>query len=179
MASLRWSATVSPWLHSHQPRVPGVLPSATRGPMSWSAGTQRSSPRQVPCRGLDLAGPESSPGSEACRSPGPAGARIAPRRVSCDVIFYSSWQAPLARVSRSEVTLSLERPSRQAPLAGVLMLRLGRPGKLLLPGPCLLGPASSSCRGLVLVFCLAYFVLECLFFSWPEKGRGVSWSSHG
>src|SRR3954468_1239461 len=55
---------------------------------------------------------------------------------------------PLLSGSRvSEVTLSLERPSRQAPLAGVSMLWLGRPGKLLLPGPCLLGPASSSCRG--------------------------------
>src|SRR3954471_22950635 len=127
-------------------------PSATRGPMSWSAGTQPSPPRQVPCRGLDLAGPGNLPGSEACRSPGPAEAHIAPRRVSCDA------------------TLSLERPSRQAPLAGVLTLWLGRPGKLLLPGPCLLGPASSSCRGLVLIFCLAYFVLECLVFSWPQKG---------
>src|SRR3954469_4583923 len=58
---------------------------------------------------------------------------------------------PLSLGSRvSEVTLSLERPSRQTPLAGVSMLWLGRPGKLLLPGPCLLGPASSSCRGLVL-----------------------------
>src|SRR4051812_38811450 len=72
-------------------------PSATRGSMSWSAGTQHGSPRQVPCRGLDLAGPGSLPGPEACRSPGPAGAHIAPRRVSCDVI------------------LSLERPSRQTP----------------------------------------------------------------
>src|SRR3954465_8320150 len=68
-------------------------PSATRGSMSWSAGTQHSFPRQVPCRGLDLAGPGNLPGSEACRSSGPAGAHIAPRRVSCDVI------------------LSLERPS--------------------------------------------------------------------
>src|SRR3954466_5128835 len=66
---------------------PWNAPSATRGPMGWSAGTQHSSPRQVPCRGLDLAGPGNLPGSEACRSPGPAGAHIAPRRVSCDVIF--------------------------------------------------------------------------------------------
>src|SRR4051812_12046717 len=50
------------------------------------------------------------------------------------------------------------------------MLWLGRPGKLLLPGPCLLGPASSSCRG---------SCLECLVSSWLEKGRGVSWCSHG
>src|SRR4051812_46890666 len=47
---------------------------------------------------------------------------------------------------------------------------LGRPGKLLLPGPCLLGPASSSCRGPR---------LECLVFSRPGKGRGDSWGSPG
>src|SRR4051812_43849799 len=64
-----------------------------------------------------------------------------------------------------EIILSLERPSRQAPLAGVLMLRLGRPGKLLLPGPCLLGLASSSCRGP----CLECFVLEWLVSSWPRR----------
>src|SRR3954465_6713180 len=152
MASPLWSATVSPRLHSHPPRVLGIAPSATRGSMSWSAGTQHNSPRQVPCRGLDLAGPGNLPGSEACCSPGPAGAHIAPRRVSSDVIFQSC--KPLLSGSRvSEVTLSLERPSRQTPLAGVSMLWLGRPGKLLLPGPCLLGPASSSCRGLVLNAC--------------------------
>src|SRR3954462_15077710 len=123
-------------------RVPlAAQPPATRpwnSPQcdAWSDELERGHtaqlPRQVPCRGLDLAGPGSSPGSEACRSPGPAGARIAPSRVSCGVI------------------LSLERPSRQAPLAGVLMLlaRSSRqaplagasppwPGKLLLPGPCL------------------------------------------
>ena len=87
---------------------------ATRGPMSWSAGTQRNSPRQAPCRGLDLVGPGSLSGSEACRSPGPAGAHVAPRHVFCNVI------------------LSLERPSRQAPLAGAL------------------------------IFCLVYFVFEWL-----------------
>src|SRR4051812_9430665 len=38
------------------------------------------------------------------------------------------------------------RSSRQAPLAGVLS---PWPGKLLLPGPRLFGPASSSCRGFV------------------------------
>src|SRR3954471_7811103 len=37
-------------------------------------------------------------------------------------------------------------PSRRAPPTGALVLRLGRPGKLLLPGSRLLGPASSSCR---------------------------------
>src|SRR3954470_1478175 len=38
---------------------------------------------------------------------------------------------------------------------------LSRPGKLLLPGSCLLGPASSSCRGPC---------LECLVFSWRFLG---------
>ena len=71
VASSPWIATVYPRLHSHPPRVPGRAPRATRGQMSWSAGTQRNSPRQAPCRGLDLAGPGSLPGSEACRSPGP------------------------------------------------------------------------------------------------------------
>src|SRR3954469_14222677 len=41
---------------------------------------------------------------------------------------------------------ALAWPSRRAPPAGALVLRLSRPGKLLLPGPCRLGPASSSCR---------------------------------
>src|SRR3954465_3276174 len=77
---------VSPRLPSPPPRVPGMPPGATRGSVSWSAGTQRSSPRQVPCRGLDLAGPGNLPGSEACRPPGPVGAHIAPRCVSCDAI---------------------------------------------------------------------------------------------
>src|SRR3954466_4425499 len=43
------------------------------------------------------------------------------------------------------------RSSRQAPLAGALP---PWPGKLLLPGPRLLGPASSSCRGLVFLACI-------------------------
>src|SRR3954466_3651357 len=38
---------------------------------------------------------------------------------------------------------------------------LSCPGKLLLPGSCLLGPASSSCRGPC---------LECLIFSWRFLG---------
>src|SRR3954467_289195 len=50
------------------------------------------------------------------------------------------------------------------------MLWLGRPGKLLLPGPCLLGPASSSCRGLVLN---AWSLLG------PKGSRGDPWRSPG
>ena len=60
---------------------------------------------------------------EACRSPDLAGTQGA---------------------SRQAFLVCLEWPSRQAPLAGVLSL----PGKLLLPGPWLAFPASSSCRGL-------------------------------
>src|SRR3954468_16075827 len=64
---------------------------------------------------------------------------------------------------------------------------LVRPGKLLLPGPCLLGPASSSCRGPCLLGpassscqgpCLLGPAssscqgpcLECLVFSWRFRG---------
>src|SRR3954469_10747154 len=43
----------------------------------------------------------------------------------------------------------------------MVLYGLGRPGKLLLPGPCPLGPASSSCRGPC---------LECLVFSWRFLG---------
>src|SRR3954469_2748064 len=49
----------------------------------------------------------------------------------------------------------------------MVLYGLSRPGKLLLPGSCLLGPASSSCRGAR---------LECLVFSWRFLGgprRGV------
>src|SRR4051812_3408295 len=75
------------------------------------------------CRGDCLAAPESLPLVRPCRDAWCAAASF-------------SWGA-------------LGRSSRRAPPAGALVLRLGRPGKLLLPGPRLLGPASSSCRGLV------------------------------
>src|SRR3954468_6327108 len=75
------------------------------------------------CRGGYLAAPESLPLIRPCRSAWCAAASF-------------SWGA-------------LVRPSRRAPPAGALVLRLGRPGKLLLLGPRLLGPASSSRRGLV------------------------------
>src|SRR3954464_4591552 len=51
---------------------------------------------------------------------------------------------------------------------------LVRPGKLLLPGPCLLGPASSSCRGPCLLGPASSSCrgpcLECLVFSWRFLG---------
>src|SRR3954466_10883512 len=51
---------------------------------------------------------------------------------------------------------------------------LSRPGKLLLPGSCLLGPASSSCRGPCLLGPASSSCqgpcLECLVFSWRFRG---------
>src|SRR3954462_869526 len=56
----------------------------------------------------------------------------------------------------------------------MVLYGLGRPGKLLLPGPCLLGPASSSCRGLhfgpASSSCRG-LRLGCLVFSWRFPGR--------
>src|SRR3954471_6637543 len=56
----------------------------------------------------------------------------------------------------------------------MVLYGLGRPGKLLLPGPCLLGPASSSCRGLHLgpasSSCRG-LRLGCWVFSWRFPGR--------
>ena len=81
----------------------------------------------------------------ACRSPGLAGTQGA---------------------SRQAFLVCLEWPSRQAPLAGVLSL----PGKILLPGPGLAFPASSSCRGLG---------LSTLFLNGLQGNHGGSWRSPG
>src|SRR3954462_1798731 len=85
----------------------------------WAGGLERR-PEVVVCRGGCLAAPESLPLVRPCRGAWRAAAGF-------------SWGA-------------LVWPSRRAPPAGALVLRLSRPGKLLLPGPCRLGPASSSCR---------------------------------
>ena len=65
--------------------------------------------------------------------------------LSCLGACFSPVLAGTQGASRQAFLVCLEWPSRQAPLAGVLSL----PGKLLLPGPGLAFPASSSCRGLV------------------------------
>ena len=62
-----WLATVCPRLHSRLPRAPWKGPRATRGQMSWSAGTRRRFSRQAPCRGRDLAGPGSLSLFGSCR----------------------------------------------------------------------------------------------------------------
>ena len=116
---------------------PWIGPRATRGPMSWSAGTQRGFSRQAPCRGLDL-----------------AGAHDAPRHIFKSVFFGLPGKLLLPGPCVNVIVLSLGRPSRQAPLAGVSIFCLvyfvfewfymeqeglrrarGRPcrGKLLLP----------------------------------------------
>ena len=80
---------------------------------------------------------------EACRSPDLSGTQGA---------------------SRQAFLVCLEWPSRQAPLAGVLSL----PGKILLPGPWLAFPASSSYRGLG---------LSTLFLNGLQGNHGGSWRS--
>ena len=82
---------------------------------------------------------------EACRSPDLAGTPGASRQAFLACLVW---------------------PSRQAPLAGVLSL----PGKLLLPGPGLAFPASSSCRGLG---------LSTLFLNGLQGSHGGSWRSPG
>src|SRR3954467_7498534 len=77
-------------------------------------------PEAVDCRGKWLAAPESLPLVGRC-----GGARHAAAGFSWGALVW---------------------PSRRAPPAGALVLRLSRPGKLLSPGPCRLGLASSSCR---------------------------------
>src|SRR3954470_6087783 len=71
-------ATARPWLHSFLPRTSGLAPERRVGWMSWSADGG-----VVACRGKLLAAVDvlSRPG--ACRSPGLAGARGAPRHATC------------------------------------------------------------------------------------------------
>src|SRR3954463_1223910 len=119
-------------------------------------------PRQVACRGGRLPVPDSVPAIRPCR-----GAWRATAGFSC-----GAWV----------------RPSRQAPLVGgsifclvilcswTALHGLSRPGKLLLPGSCLLGPASSSCRGLVFLARQAPLAgassswLKYLVFVQPKEG---------
>src|SRR3954466_8465114 len=121
---------------------------------AWAGELERR-PKVVTCRGKWLAAAAVLPRLRACRSPGLAGARGAPWRASLGV----PWLAFPASSSRRGLGASAWS-SRQAPLAGVLS---PRPGKLLLPGPRLLGPASSSCRDLV-------FLAQVLGLCLAQKG---------
>src|SRR4051812_5878053 len=112
------------------PRAPGCaaprhVPLGKLQSDAWAGELERM-PEVVVCRGKWLAAAVVLPHLRACRSSGLSGARGAPRRgFLCGALVW---------------------PSRRAPPAGALVLRLSRPGKLLLPGPCRLGPESSSCR---------------------------------
>src|SRR3954462_13609996 len=83
-------------------------------------------PRQTPCRGGGLVAPGSLSLTGPCRSARRAAASLLSR------LGWPSRQAPLAGV------LCFERQSREAPLVGALLPSGGRPGKLLLPRPCVL-----------------------------------------
>ena len=91
---------------------PWIGPRATRGPMSWSAGTQRSLP------GKHLAGALILPGPGACHSPGPC--RGAYSAEACLLVFLASSSC------------------QGLVLTGQSRAWYGLPGKLLLPGSCLL-----------------------------------------
>ena len=103
-------------------------PRATRGPMSWSAGTQR---RLPPASTL--------PGSWSCRARKLVAPRVLPgrrvRRGMSSEMLSSGLPGKLLLPGSCAgvMVLSLVRPSRRAPLAGVL------------------------------IFCLVYFVFEWLY----------------
>src|SRR6187399_3051886 len=93
---------------------PWIGPRATRGPMSWSVDTQRSLP------GKHLAGALTLPGPGACRSPGPCRGAYGAEALSSSL----PGKLLLPGSCVSGAVLSLVRPSRQAPLAGVSVLCL-------------------------------------------------------
>src|SRR3954469_3800255 len=119
-------ATVYPWLHSLPPRTPGRVPERHVGGCAGAWVQSGCSPRQAPGRGRCLVASGSLSLTGPCRDAW----RVAASSLRCP--GWPSRQAPLAGV------LCLEWPSRQAPLAGSYALS-GLSGKLLLPGPCLLG----------------------------------------
>src|SRR3954469_14866293 len=105
------------------PRAFGGAPELRVGGGAGARAGGGDLPWQEACHGGCLSAPESLPLIRPCRSAWRTAAGF-----SCGAWVW---------------------PSQRAPPAGALVLWLGRPGKLLLPGPCLLGPASSSCRGSV------------------------------
>src|SRR3954469_1685149 len=112
-------ATLSASLRHRTPLAAQLLatyvwtgPRATRGVDELERRSRSSSlSRQTPCRGGCLIAPGSLSLTGPCRSAG---------RVAASLLSRLGW------------------PSRQAPLAGALLPSGGRPGKLLLPGPCVL-----------------------------------------
>ena len=139
-ASSSWFATVYPQAAQPSATCPRKGPRATRGQMSWSAGAQ--------CK---LAAVATLPGPEACRSPGPAGARDAPRHLLRCAFLGLPRKLLLPGSCANVIILSLVRPSRQAPLAGVLSLNLdtlflnGFIGTRAGLGKRVVSPAAGSC----------------------------------
>src|SRR4051812_30545894 len=131
---------------------------------AWAGELERK-PEVVTCRGKWLAAAAVLPCLRACRSSGLAGARGAPWRASIEVPWFGlpgellspgPWRFGLV-VSASSSCRGLVFLARQAPLAGALS---SWPGKLLLPGPRLLGSNTCSPFG-------------------PRRGRRGSWRSPG
>src|SRR3954467_5569729 len=101
---------------------------------AWAGELERS-PEVAICRGKWLAAGVVFLCLIACRLSGLAGAHGAPGRASLVVPGFGLPDKLLLSGSRSSVSYTLF-------LDGIH--GLSRPGKLLLPGPCLPGPASSS-----------------------------------
>src|SRR3954464_1635370 len=130
------------------PRAPGCaaprhVPLGKLQSDAW-AGELECMPEVVVCRGKWLAAVVVLPHLRACRSSGLAGARGAPRRTSLEVPWLGlpgellspgPWCFGLV-VPASSSCRGLVSLAQQAPLAGASS---SWPGKLLLPGPRLLG----------------------------------------
>src|SRR4051812_17129960 len=124
--------------HTSGRAVPRHVPLGEPQSDAWAGELERGS-EVVACRGKWLVAVVVFLRLRACRPSGLAGARSAPWRASLGVPG-SAFPAGSSRRGLG----ALARSSRQAPLARALP---PWPGKLLLLGPRLLGPASSSCRG--------------------------------
>src|SRR4051812_31648798 len=150
--------------HASGRAVPYHVPLGDPQSDAWAGELERG-PEVVTCRGKWLAVAAVLPCLRACRSPGLAGARGAPRRASLGVSWFGlpgellspgPWCFGLV-VPASSSCRGLVSLARQAPLAGTSS---SWPGKLLLLGPRLLGSNTWSSFG-------------------PERGRGGSWRSPG
>ena len=114
-------ATAHRWLHSLPPRMPGKAPRATRWWMRWSVGTEwplataSALPRSLSCRARRLVAPRPLPGRVARRG---------------KLLEMPWWAFPASSSCRGLVSLAWILCSYAL---------VGLPGKLLLPGPCLLG----------------------------------------
>src|SRR4051812_21563152 len=119
--------------------VPRHVPLGEPQSDAWAGELERG-PEVATCRGKWLAAVAVLPCLRACRSSGLARARGVPRRASLWGCLGSAFPAG----SSYRGLGASARSSRQAPLAGALP---PWPGKLLLPGLCLLGLYTWSSLG--------------------------------